>query len=170
MNPEQAAFLAQVLVQGLEREYETTKKVIAAVPEGKKDYCPDPNARSAFDLASHIATSEVWFLDGITNGEFRNGEPPKFNSVAELLAFYEKEFPAGIAKVKALPGDKLVQMIQAFGVFNLPAVAYLGFMNSHSIHHRGQLAVYLRPMGSKVPSIYGGSYDEPMQMPASASA
>jgi uncharacterized damage-inducible protein DinB len=45
----------------------------------------------------------------------------------------------------------------------MPAVTYLGFMNSHSIHHRGQLSVYLRPMGAKVPSIYGGSADEPFQ-------
>jgi uncharacterized damage-inducible protein DinB len=30
---------------------------------------------------------------------------------------------------------------------------------SHSIHHRGQLSTYLRPMGAKVPSIYGESYD-----------
>lgn len=168
MNPEQAAFLAQVFVQGLEREYETTKKVIAAVPEGKKDYCPDPNARSAFDLASHIATSEVWFLDGIANGEFASGEAPKFGTIAEVLAFYEKQFPAGLAKVKALPPENLAKMIPAFGMLNLPAVAYLGFLNNHSIHHRGQLAVYLRPMGSKVPSIYGGSHDEPLQMPATA--
>jgi uncharacterized damage-inducible protein DinB len=168
MNPEQATFLAQMFLQGLEREYEITKKVIAAVPEAKKDHRPDPNARTAFDLASHIATSEVWFLNGIANGEFATGEPPKFNSVAEISAFYHREFPAALAKVKALPADKLGKMIQAFGVFNLPAVAYLGFMNNHSIHHRGQLATYLRPMGSKVPSIYGGSHDEPMQMPASA--
>jgi uncharacterized damage-inducible protein DinB len=142
--------------------------VIAAVPEGKKDYSPDANARSAFDLASHIATSEVWFLDGIAKGAFASGEPPKFNSVAEVLAYYDREFPAGLAKVKALPADQLAKMVPAFGMMNLPAVAYLGFLNNHSIHHRGQLAVYLRPMGSKVPSIYGGSYDEPMQMPASA--
>jgi uncharacterized damage-inducible protein DinB len=50
-------------------------------------------------------------------------------------------------------------------VFNLPAAFYLGFLNNHSIHHRGELATYLRPMGSKVPQIYGGSYDEPFQMP-----
>ncbi|MGE5735968.1 MAG: DinB family protein [Acidobacteriota bacterium] len=42
-------------------------------------------------------------------------------------------------------------------------MAYLGFLNNHSIHHRGELATYLRPMGSKCPSIYGGSYDEPWQ-------
>jgi uncharacterized damage-inducible protein DinB len=51
-------------------------------------------------------------------------------------------------------------------MFNFPAAFYLGFLNNHSIHHRGELATYLRPMGSKVPSIYGGSYDEPMQTAA----
>ena len=44
-------------------------------------------------------------------------------------------------------------------MFQLPAVMYLGFVQQHSIHHRGQLSMYLRPMGAKVPSIYGESYD-----------
>ena len=48
-------------------------------------------------------------------------------------------------------------------MFNNSAVTYLPFMLNHSIHHRGQLSAYLRPMGGKVPNIYGGSYDEPMQ-------
>ena len=43
--------------------------------------------------------------------------------------------------------------------FQLPAVTYLNFVLHHSIHHRGQLSMYLRPMGAKVPSIYGESYD-----------
>ena len=43
--------------------------------------------------------------------------------------------------------------------FNLPAVAYLHTAHIHSIHHRGQLSMYLRPMGAKVPAIYGESYD-----------
>jgi uncharacterized damage-inducible protein DinB len=45
----------------------------------------------------------------------------------------------------------------------IPAVEYLNMMNLHTAHHRGQLATYLRPMGSKVPAIYGGSADEPWQ-------
>jgi uncharacterized damage-inducible protein DinB len=47
-------------------------------------------------------------------------------------------------------------------------VQFLGLVSNHSIHHRGQLSSYLRPMGSKVPKIYGGSADEPFEMPASA--
>jgi uncharacterized damage-inducible protein DinB len=44
-------------------------------------------------------------------------------------------------------------------MFQLPAVMYLSFILNHSIHHRGQLSMYLRPMGAKVPAIYGESYD-----------
>jgi len=63
--------------------------------------------------------------------------------------------------------EQLMTPVNFLNVFNLPAVLYLGFLNNHSIHHRGELATYLRPMGSKVPAIYGGSYDEPFQPPAS---
>jgi uncharacterized damage-inducible protein DinB len=58
---------------------------------------------------------------------------------------------------------QLTAPIDFLGVLNLPAVFYLGFLSNHSIHHRGQLATYLRPMGAKCPSIYGRSYDEPFQ-------
>ena len=102
MNPEQAAFAAQMFLPGLEREFDTTKKVLAAVTESGKNYRPDPNSRTAFELASHIATADVWFLNGIANGEFaRDGEDKKFGSVAEVVAFYEKEFPAALARVNA---------------------------------------------------------------------
>lgn len=168
MNHEQATFTAQMFTQGLEREFQTTRRVLAAVPEGKKDYRPDPNSRTAFQLATHIASSDVSFLNGIVKGEIAPEGDKKFGTVAEIVAYYEKEFPAALAKIKALPAEKLAKIVPAFGMFNLPAAAYLAFANNHSIHHRGQLAVYLRPMGAKVPNIYGGSFDEPMQMPAGA--
>jgi hypothetical protein len=44
-----------------------------------------------------------------------------------------------------------------------PSIGFLGLVNNHGIHHRRQLMTYLRPMGSKVPPIYGGSADEPFQ-------
>lgn len=168
MTPEQAKFAAELYVQGLDNEYQITRKVLAAVPEAKKGYRPDPNARSAFELASHIASVDVWFLNSICKGDLTPEEDRKFNSVAEVVAFYEHEFPKALAKVKALPAEKLAKPIAAFGIFNYPGVVYLAFTNNHSIHHRGQLATHLRPMGSKCPNIYGGSFDEPMQMPAGA--
>lgn len=76
----------------------------------------------------------------------------------------------GVARVAALTAEQLLTPINFFNVFNLPAVLYPGFLNNHCIHHRGALATYLRPMGAKVPSIYGGSYDEPFQQPVPAEA
>jgi uncharacterized damage-inducible protein DinB len=75
----------------------------------------------------------------------------------------------GVARVHTLSAEQLLTPVDFLGAFNMPAVFYLGFLNNHCIHHRGALATYLRPMGSKVPSIYGGSFDQPFQ-PAQSNA
>jgi uncharacterized damage-inducible protein DinB len=59
----------------------------------------------------------------------------------------------------ALSVEQLTKIVDFRGIFQLPAVLYLQFLLKHTIHHRGQLSMYLRPMGAKVPSIYGESYD-----------
>jgi uncharacterized damage-inducible protein DinB len=53
----------------------------------------------------------------------------------------------------------LVKTVDFRGRMQLPAVMCLSMMLHHSVHHRGQLSAYLRPMGGKVPAIYGESYD-----------
>jgi len=50
-------------------------------------------------------------------------------------------------------------MVDFRGMFQRPALTFLQIGLNHSIHHRGQLTTYLRPMGGKVPAIYGESYD-----------
>ena len=168
MTPEFALGLRAMALAGLAMEVETTKRVLAAVPDDKRDYRPDPNARSAWELAWHIANTDVQFLDGIAGLNFKMESPAeadKPKTSAELVAWYDRNIKRGIARVEALSGQQLMTPINFFNVFNLPAVAYLDFLNNHSIHHRGQLSTYLRPMGAKCPSIYGGSYDEPFQMP-----
>lgn len=166
LTPEFALGFSQVMLDGVNREMETTKKVIAAIPDSNRDYKHDPNGRSAWDLAWHMANSDVQFLDGIADLQFKMETPDadhKPKTVAELVEWYDTNFKRASARVAALSGDQLLTPIDFYGVFNFPAVFYLGFLNNHSIHHRGALATYLRPMGAKCPSIYGGSYDEPFQ-------
>jgi uncharacterized damage-inducible protein DinB len=162
----------EMMLQGLAREVETTKKVLAAIPDDKRDYRHDPNGRTAWELAWHLANTDVQFLDGIADGQFNMESPDdehKPKTVAQLVAWYEENMKRGASRIAALSAEQLTTPIEFFGVFNLPAAFYLGFLNNHCIHHRGQLATYLRPMGAKCPSIYGGSYDEPW-MPAEASS
>jgi uncharacterized damage-inducible protein DinB len=168
-TPEFALGYRAMMLDGLDREVETTKRVLAAVPDGKKDYRPDSNARTAWELAWHLANTDVQFMDGIAELKFEmaaRAETEKPKTIAEMVDWYDKNMKRSSDAVRALSAEQLLTPINFMGVFNLPAAFYLGFLNNHSIHHRGELATYLRPMGSKVPSIYGGSYDEPFQAAA----
>ena len=170
-SPEFMLVYRQMMIDGLQRESEITKKVLAAVPETKSSYKPDPNSRSAWELAWHLADSDVQFLDGIADLNFETAFAPraeadKPKTVAAVVEWYDQNMKRGLERVSAMSAEQLMTPISFFNVYNLPAAFYLGFLNNHCIHHRGELATYLRPMGSKVPSIYGGSYDEPWQPPA----
>jgi uncharacterized damage-inducible protein DinB len=167
-TPEFVLGLRAMMLDGITREMEITKKVIAAIPDAKSDYKPDPHARSAKELAWHIANSDIQFLDGIADLKFNMETPEnKPQTTAQVVEWYDTNMKRGAARVAAMSVEQLLTPVSFFGVFNFPAVFYLGFLNNHSIHHRGELTTYLRPMGSKVPSIYGGSYDEPFQPPVS---
>jgi len=155
----------------IENEMPTNIRVLEAIPEDKSGYRPDDKARSALELARHIAVSDLWFADAVISGAFEMPSEDSENaltSVAQAAAFYKEKLPAALEKIKALPGEHLAKELNMMGVFNFPTVIYLSFLIRHSVHHRGQLSTYLRPMGSTVPSIYGGSADEPFQMPEGA--
>lgn len=168
MNAEQAKFLADYFAGLIEQESATTARVLAAVPDDKRDYKPDPRSRSAWELATHLATGDVWFLQSILDGKFAmdpaaaDAAVKQFKSVGEVVDFYKREVPARIKALRELPAEKLAQTVDFFGMMQQPNAAYLGIATNHGVHHRGQLAAYLRAMGSKVPSIYGGSADEPI--------
>jgi uncharacterized damage-inducible protein DinB len=165
MTPEQATAIYNFLYPQIEEEAKATRKVLAAVPNEKGDYKPHGMCMTALDLAGHIASVEPMFADGVVNGAFAMEGGPKFKNPAEVVAFYDKAVPEMLAKLKGLSGEQLAKPIQFFHM-NFPGVVYLNFLIKHSVHHRGQLSSYLRPMGAKVPSIYGGSADEPFDVAA----
>jgi len=163
MQPEQANFLLNdVMLPALKNEYRLTKGVIEAIPLDKGDYRPDPNAKSGIELAWHIASTEMRFMDAVANGAFDFTPMPRPESIknsADLGKWYGENFDPRFTKLTKLSNDQLMKTVDFRGMFQLPAVMYLNFLMHHSVHHRGQLSVYLRPMGGKVPAIYGESYD-----------
>ena len=167
MNAAQSQSILPIFLSNMENEYKTTKRVISAVPQDKCEYKPDPKSMSARELAFHIAGADIFFMDSVLNGKFdmSGGQPATPPTIAEILKWYETNYNDRVAKLKTLAADKLAQPVKAFGAMEAPAVMYLNMMLMHTSHHRGQLSVYLRPMGAKVPAIYGGSADEPFQMP-----
>jgi uncharacterized damage-inducible protein DinB len=173
MTQDQALFLLnEVYLPQIRDEHKTTRRLIEAIPADQCNYAPHATSMTAMKLASHIAGSECFFMHGAANGEFNRAAaaiPESVTTPAQLLAWYDENFAKAVAKLSKGTGDDLVRMVP-FAIFNLPAIAYVGLMINHSVHHRGQLSAYLRPMGAKVPRIYGGSADDPIVIPQQATA
>ncbi len=168
LQPEQATFLLQMALPSMKNEHRLTLKVIEAIPAGKGDYRPDPASYTAMDLAWHIVEAESFFMSAVAAGEFNPGgtRPESIRTPADVSAWYAKSFQTNFDNLTKLSGEQLSKILDFRGIFQLPAVTYLQFALNHSIHHRGQLSAYLRPMGAKVPSIYGESYDDAQQRKA----
>jgi uncharacterized damage-inducible protein DinB len=162
MTPEIAKVTAAHQCSEAEMEFAITRKVLAAFPAGQEGFKPHEKSMSALDLAYHICSAELWFLEAIAAGEFGPvaEKPATIQTFADVVAGYEARFAPELAKVRALDGEALAKIIDMMGAFQLPAATYLDFLIKHTVHHRGQASVYLRLMGAKVPSIYGGSADE----------
>src|SRR5262245_37850661 len=138
MNADQAKAVAQSLGQQLQQEWMTTVKVIEAIPENNKNWKPDPKARSAWELATHLAEADVWFLQGVLNQQFGPPSPCGANTTKELVDWYKKNMPAHLERVLAMEPNKLAQTVDFFGM-KMPNAHYMVFCAVHGAHHRGQL-------------------------------
>jgi uncharacterized damage-inducible protein DinB len=163
IQADQAQFLLQSLyLPGLKNESRITRSVIEAIPADKGDYRPDAVSKTAMELAWHIVVTEIRFMEAVAAGQFDFSPRPRPESVAtsaDLLNWYDQNFAPHFEVLTKLSDEQLLKVVDFRGMFQLPAVMYLNFVLHHSVHHRGQLSMYLRPMGSKVPAIYGESYD-----------
>jgi uncharacterized damage-inducible protein DinB len=158
---------AQALLQELEQEAQTTRRVLERVPDDRLGWKPHPKSMSLGQLALHIASVPGAVATIAAEAEV---QPPQFtqpsaSSASELIPALE----ASLAKAKELLGG---MDDEAFGaiwrmkrgdqeVLAIPRGALLrSIMLNHWYHHRGQLSVYLRQLDIPVPSIYGPSADE----------
>jgi uncharacterized damage-inducible protein DinB len=142
-----------------ENESKTTRNVIARIPEGS-DYRPDPKSRTACEIAWQIACEEKMIIDALETGKAEWTPPPTPPTMREILDTYEKQSADIVRRWKALPAERWDGTLDFFGR-ERPASPMAWSFLFDIVHHRGQITTYLRPMGSKVPQIYGPSGDEP---------
>jgi len=155
--------LAQYLFETLDNEFTTTRKVLAAVPADQLNFKLGEKGRTAAELMWHMVQSDRGFGAGIANlkFDFSGDDAPAPKTKDEILAVLDRDILPIFARVKTLTPEQLATPVNFMGFANLPAVIYVGWWAHHIIHHRGQLSTYLRAMNAHVPSIYGGSADEP---------
>ncbi len=163
MDPKAAKIVAEFLVADFTNEMQTTLGVLQAVPNNHLDYRPDAKSKTGLGLVRHIALEDAWLLNCIATGAFTS--PPDDSDAcgimnpADAVARYKENVPAALDRVRAMSGEKLVNVIDLLGLIKAAGVNFLAMALKHSVHHRGQLSTYLRPMGGAVPGIYGPSAD-----------
>ncbi|HVO12795.1 MAG TPA: DinB family protein [Vicinamibacteria bacterium] len=139
-------------------------RVLKAVPAGRGEYRPEPRSRSALEIAWLLASEERGLVSLFAKGEVEWTETPPPASVDEIAALFESS-GAEVDRLVATIDPKRWEATRARFLMGGQAVwedtleqMAWGFLFD-GIHHRGQLSTYLRPMGGKVPAIYGPSAD-----------
>ena len=143
-------------------EFPVFLKVLRALPSDLS-YKPDERSPSAEQLVWTVTYELKALIDVVETGksEWENATPP---SRDEMIRMFEKWSTELLDKVAALDDaaqERNAQFLyQGTVVMERPTVEFLWDFMFDAIHHRGQLSAYIRPMGGKVPSIYGPSADE----------
>lgn len=163
--------LTEFLLAELDREVERSRQALAEVPEGKYDWKPHEKSMIFGYLANMVATIPMWINMQISQDELdvapADGgkmEQQKMDTGAEFIQALDKA-AAGAREAFAKTTDdhlKTNWRLLARGkvVMEAPRFEMIQDTFNHWAHHRGQMTVYLRLMGSKVPALYGPSADD----------
>jgi uncharacterized damage-inducible protein DinB len=155
------------LLQELEQEATTTRRVLERVPDDQLGWRPHKKARTLGELALHVAGTPgaVATLAAQSEIQAPTFTDPSPTSASELIPALDES----IATAKRVLGKmddatlnaKWRMMRDGREIMSIPRIALLrSIMLNHWYHHRGQLSVYLRELGVAIPSIYGPSADE----------
>jgi uncharacterized damage-inducible protein DinB len=153
-----------VLLQAWEHEHASTVRCIAAAPDARLDLKPHEKSMSLHRLCWHIPEAERFFVVRCLGLEPPGPDPvPKDAppaTVAGIVEAFERSHASLVAAVRARDEAWLAEVVEFFGM-HLPRARVADVMIRHEIHHRGQLSVYLRLAGARVPGVYGPSADGP---------
>ena len=163
--------LKDALLPEFDHEMGTTRRLLDRAPEAAFAWKPHSKSMSLGELSSHIANIPTWcgaivgaaVMDLATMPE--DARPKPATSHADLLARFDSNVAAAREKLASVTDSEMLApwtLKQGdHEVFTLPRAAALrSFIMNHSIHHRGQLSVYLRLNDVPLPSIYGPTADE----------
>ena len=140
-------------------ESKTTSNVLSRIPEGS-DYRPDPKSRTAQEIAWQIVCEEKMLIEALESGKAAWNPPPMPTTMKEVVEAYDKQSATMEQRWNALSKEQWEGEMEFFGHKRSSKGMAWSFLFD-LVHHRGQISTYLRPMGAKVPQIYGPSADEP---------
>jgi uncharacterized damage-inducible protein DinB len=153
------------LIQELEVEAVATRKCLANITEDKFEFKPHPTSMPMGYLALLVAEIPLWITYMIKEGaiDFSTFKHQEIKTNAELTRAFEENLAGAVAALKAATAEQLNKTFELKTngqlLYSQKVADYIGPTINHWVHHRGQLTVYMRISGIKVPSIYGPSAD-----------
>lgn len=163
--------LTDFLLPELDREVDRSRRALEQVPAGKYDWKPHERSMILGYLANMVATIPMWVTMQISQDELdiapTNGskmEQKRLETSSELIEALDNAAAKARSAFKSTTDEHLMTnwRLLAKGKVVMEAPRYEMIQDSlnHWAHHRGQLTVYLRLLGAKVPAIYGPSADD----------
>lgn len=161
----------QHLLAEFEHEVTSTRKLLQAVPQKDLSFKPSPISWTMGELAQHIATIYYWYIGTLTKDVYdidadNNLVRGDSSDIQATLQLFEHNVEKAREALRSITDEDLKQpwtMKQgertALGPMPRGIVAR-GFLFNHIYHHRGELVVYLRATGNKVPGMYGPTYED----------
>jgi len=160
--------LVDSLLPEFDHEMTTTRKVLERVPDDRFDWKPHAKSFSMGQLAQHVATIPMWGAVTLNQSELDLGRDQRMDPVttrAAVLSMFDQHV-ASTRNALSATADAALMVPWSLKrgtqtIFTMPRVGvWRSFVMSHLIHHRAQLALYLRLNDIPVPSMYGPSADE----------
>jgi uncharacterized damage-inducible protein DinB len=163
--------LTELLLDELEKEGELSRRALEVVPAGKADWKPHERSMIFGYLADMISNIPSWVAMIVTRPELdiapKDGPQQKrepMNDSAAFVAALDKAMTGARQALKETNDDHLMTgwRLLAGGKVVMETSRYIMIRDTinHWVHHRGQMTVYLRLMGAKVPALYGPSADD----------
>ena len=162
--------LLQTLIGEFEQEVNSTRKLLQAIPAKDLDFKPSSISWTMGELAQHIATIYYWYVGTLGNDVYdiaadslERGEPTDIQATLNL-------FETNVEKARTAFAAMTEERLQDMWTMKVGDKVVLGpmprsmvirsFLFNHVYHHRGEMVVYLRATGNKVPGLYGPTYEE----------
>ncbi|MDQ3022116.1 MAG: DinB family protein [Bacteroidota bacterium] len=161
--------LNESLIAELQHEAANTRKMLERVPEKSFSWKPHDKSMSLGEITNHLAEIPHWVGVSIEQDELdfagSDYKPRTPTTTEDLLKFFDTNIEKALESLKNASDEKLFEnwtMRNGEQVyFTMPKIAVVrSFVMNHSVHHRGQLSIYLRLLDVPLPSIYGPTADE----------
>lgn len=160
--------MIQTFLKELIKEAQTTRKMLAIIPDDKYQWKPHEKSMTIEQLSTHIAELPTWVPMILNTSEldFESSpyEPKKIGTTAALLELFEKSLAEGKAALEAAKETQLPEpwtLRSGATIYSTdPKEDVIRMTFSQIIHHRAQLGVYLRLLNIPIPGSYGPSADD----------